>query len=200
VAVGLELDIERRIRETLEVDGVDRATTLALEAYGAELMSYLVALSRSVTDADDVFGAVAEALWRGLPTFRWESSVRTLAYAIARNAYLKHVRTARRGGVRVALSSPSAEAVVAGVRSRTATYLQTEVKDKIAKLRAELDPEDQTLLILRVNRQLPWRDIARIMTDEGDASDDVELKRRAAALRKRFERLKEELREKAAGG
>jgi RNA polymerase sigma-70 factor, ECF subfamily len=71
---------------------------------------------------------------------------------------------------------------------------------RVAKLRAELDPEDQTLLILRVNRQLPWRDIARIMTDEGDASDDDELKRRAAALRKRFERLKEELRAKAAVG
>jgi RNA polymerase sigma-70 factor, ECF subfamily len=195
--VGVDLDAEREIRAASDAKAWDRVVTLTLEAYGAELMSYLVAMLRSVSDADDVFGAVAEALWKALPTFRWESSVRTFAYAIARYAYLKH----RRSGAaarQVGLSSPSAEAIVAEVRSRTATYLRTEVKDKIATLRAQLEPEDQTLLILRVNRQLPWQDIARIMTDEGDETSDEVLKRRAAALRKRFERLKEELREKAA--
>ena len=192
--MAAEPDAERRIRTACDAAQWDAAATIALETYGPELMSYLVALLRSASDADDVFGTVSESLWKSLPGFRWDSSFRTYAYTVARHAYLKHVRDPRQRARPVALSSPSAEAVVAQVRTRTATYLRTETKDKIAELRAQLDPEDQTLLILRVNRQLPWRDIARIMAEGED--DDAD--RRAAALRKRFERLKDELRAKAA--
>ena len=57
------------------------------------------------------------------------------------------------------------------------------------------DPDDQTLLILRIDRALPWIDIARVMTDEPDEPD---LSRHAAALRKRFERLKQRIRDQRA--
>ena len=33
----------------------------------------------------DVFSALCERVWRKLPEFRWQSSFRTWAYAIARN-------------------------------------------------------------------------------------------------------------------
>lgn len=194
--MAVEPDAEHRIRAACEAKAWDAATTVALETYGPELLSYLVAVLRNASDADDVFGVVAESLWKSLPEFRWQSSFRTYAYTVARHAYLKHVRSPRQRARAVPLSSPSAEHLVAQLRSRTATYLRTETKDKIAQLRAQLDPEDQTLLILRINRQLPWRDIARIMSD----GDDDEVDRRAAALRKRFERLKEELRTKAQRG
>jgi len=187
------VEVEARIRACCDAARWDDAIKLALEAYGPELLSYLVALVRSVGDADDVFGAVCEDLWRALPTFRWDSSLRTFAYTVARHRCLKHLARARRVS-HVSLSSPSALIVVAELRSRTATYLRTETKDRIAQLRAQLEPEDQTLLILRVNRQLAWRDIARIMSGEGAA---IDLDRRAAGLRKRFERLKSDLRAKA---
>ncbi len=190
--MAAEPEVELRVRAACDVRAWDEAATLALETYGPELMSYLVAVLRNASDADDVYAAVTESLWRALPTFRWDSSFRTFAYTIARHAYLKHARDPRQRDRPAGLSSPSAKAVAARPHSRTATYLRTETRDRIAELRAQLDPEDQTLLILRVNRQLPWRDIARIMADE-DGDDD----RRAAALRKRFERLKEELRTKA---
>jgi RNA polymerase sigma-70 factor (ECF subfamily) len=187
----MAVEPEARIKAACDTQAWDEAATVALEAYGPELMSYLVALLRNASDAEDVFGAVTEGLWRGLPAFRWDSTFRTYAYTIARHAYLKHVRSPRH---HVPLSSPAAEAVAAQVRSRTATYLRTETKGRIAELRAQLDPEDQSLLILRVNRQLPWRDIAQILDDD----DGTPIDRRAAALRKRFERLKQELRAKAA--
>lgn len=192
--MAAEPDVEARIRTACADRAWDAAATLALETYGPELMSYLVALLRNATEADDVFGAVSEALWRSLPEFRWDSSFRTYAYTIARNAFVKHTKNPRNRAQAEALSSPAVEAVAANVRSRTATYLRTETKDKIAELRAQLDPDDQTLLILRVSRQLPWRDIARIMA----GSDDEPPDRRAAALRKRFERLKDELRARVA--
>jgi RNA polymerase sigma-70 factor (ECF subfamily) len=84
--------------------------------------------------------------------------------------------------------------LAAEVRSRTATYLLTEVKDQVRALRDRLTPDDQAILVLRVDRDLPWRDIARIMADEGESLTEPELVRRAAALRKRFERIKDELR------
>jgi hypothetical protein len=49
-------------------------------------------------------------------------------------------------------------------------------------------------LILRVDRGLAWNEIAQSM-DDGDAPlTDTELHRQAAALRKRFERIKDRLR------
>lgn len=195
--MGADADLEVQIRSACDAKEFDRAATIALEGYGGELMSFLFALLRRASDADDVYGTVCESLWRALPEFRWDCSFRTYAYTIARHAWLKHTRDPRNRTPGAALSSPSAEAIAAPVRTRTATYLRTETKDKIAELRAQLDPEDQTLLILRINRQLAWRDIAKIMNDDADAA---ELTRDAAALRKRFERLKDELRTKIGAG
>jgi RNA polymerase sigma-70 factor (ECF subfamily) len=64
-------------------------------------------------------------------------------------------------------------------------------------LREKLEPDDQMLLILRVDRQMEWRDLALVMSEEADPSaarpDDDVLDREAARLRKRFERAKSEL-------
>lgn len=54
-------------------------------------------------------------------------------------------------------AAPDLADAAEAVRTRTAEYLRTEVKDRIAKLRDSLDPEDRTLLILRVDRKLGWR-------------------------------------------
>jgi RNA polymerase sigma-70 factor (ECF subfamily) len=58
-------------------------------------------------------------------------------------------------------------------------------------LREQLDPEEHELLLLRLDRGLAWKDIARILG--GD--DDVDA--RASALRKRFERAKQRLKKLA---
>jgi RNA polymerase sigma-70 factor (ECF subfamily) len=57
--------------------------------------------------------------------------------------------------------------------------------DRLAKLRESLKPDEQTLLILRVDKGLSWKEIAQILAE--DTPPDV------GALRKRFERLKERL-------
>ena len=60
-----------------------------------------------------------------------------------------------------------------------------------------LAPDDQTLLIMRIDRELAWSEIALVMSDaEPGALSEAQLKRQSAALRKRFERLKQELRAK----
>ena len=59
------------------------------------------------------------------------------------------------------------------------------MKTSIQKLREELTADEQTLLILRVDRGLSWGDVADVMEIE------------SAVVRKRFERIKDKLRELA---
>jgi RNA polymerase sigma-70 factor (ECF subfamily) len=191
--------VEARIRAAADAARWSDAATAALTGYGDELLGYLVAMTRSETDAGDAFSLFAEDLWKGLPKFRWECTLRTWAYGLARHALARIRRDPHRRRA-LPLTEARVEALVEEVRSRTATFLRTETKDKIAKLRAELEPDDQTLLILRINRGLAWRDIARVLLPDGDDAKPAALEKHAAALRKRFERLKTDLKARASAG
>jgi RNA polymerase sigma-70 factor (ECF subfamily) len=170
------------------------AATLIVERHGRELMTYLVAIARSETDAAEAFSQFAENLWRGLPGFRWQSSARTWCYTLARNALFRLRRTVkRRGGPAVALSdAPELARAAEQVRTATLTYLRTQVKDEVAALRERLSPDDQAILILRIDRKLSWLDVARALAGEEEPSEQ-ELARRSANLRKRFGRIKADL-------
>jgi RNA polymerase sigma-70 factor (ECF subfamily) len=71
----------------------------------------------------------------------------------------------------------------------------------MAALREQLPELERELLILRVNRQLAWLEIARIMTEATTEAalnfTDAELQTEAARLRKRFQKAKEKLRQLA---
>ncbi|MEZ4449592.1 MAG: sigma-70 family RNA polymerase sigma factor [Nannocystaceae bacterium] len=190
-----QVETEGELRRLHEGGDLEGAATLALRRYGPELLGFLAAAGRGAVDVDEVFGAFSEALWRSLPRFRWQSSFRTWAYAVARHTLLQAHRRARVVARRQGGAVSRLEAVAIDVRTTTAPYLRTSVKDDLGRLRAELDDDEQALLILRIDRHLAWLEIARIMADPADASieEAAELRRRAAALRKRFERLKERL-------
>jgi RNA polymerase sigma-70 factor (ECF subfamily) len=84
------------------------------------------------------------------------------------------------------------------VRTRTDRFRRTETKERVRALRERLDPDDQMLLVLRVDRNLAWRDLALVMLgDQHCETDDDALEREAARLRKRFERVKTELKQLA---
>ncbi len=181
---------ESAIRGAWDGGQFERAAVLILERYGTELLGYLHALSRPPLDADELFSAMCERLWLHLPSFRWQSSARTWTYAIARNL----ARAARRSSLgpagRVALTSDFSH-VADQVRSSTPAFMKTAEKSRLQEVRDALDPDDQTLLILRVDRSMSWKEIATVIV--GDDDDRTE-SQRAAVLRKRFERLKERLR------
>jgi RNA polymerase sigma-70 factor (ECF subfamily) len=176
------------------------AATMIVERYGRELLEYLVAIARSEADGADAFSQFTEDLWRGLPRFRWQASARTWSYTLARHALSRLRRDPhRRAGRAIALDdAPEVAGAADKVRTKTITFLRTAVKDRVAALRDELSPEDQAVLILRIDRKLEWRDVARALADEGEDLDDAELTRRSAALRKRFERIKNDLKKLVA--
>lgn len=72
-------------------------------------------------------------------------------------------------------------------------YQRTDVKDELQAIRSLLDPDDHEHLLLRLDRQMSWKDIARVQGGEDNLTN------RAAALRKRFERVKARIRELADG-
>jgi len=187
---------EESIRALCEGGDWKKAATTAVEAYGGELLGFLAAVLRDEHAAGDVFSQLCEDLWRGLPGFGWRSSFRTWAYTLARNAAMRYLRAPERWRQQQVASDDLAQ-VAHQVRTETVRYLRSEVKDKVRQLRDSLDPDDQALLILRVDRGLPWDEVAEVMAEEDAPSTPAEKSRRAAALRKRFERVKEQLRQLA---
>jgi RNA polymerase sigma-70 factor, ECF subfamily len=187
-------EIEHEVRRLCEEGAVVPATAAAIRAYGPEILGFLAALHRSDQDADEVFSIWSERVFRGLPGFGWASSLRTWAYTLARNASLNFARD-RRARARHERAADSAElvAVEQQVRTETRSYLRTTAKDKLAAIRDALAPEDRTLLVLRVDKRLEWKDIARVMSGEDGAVADAALAKESQRLRKRFQLLKERL-------
>lgn len=191
-------EIEARIRARCEAQDYRDAAEIAIRAYGPEIMGYLFSLSADATRTGDAFSAFAEDLWQALPSFRWECALRSFAYGIARHALFRITRDPYRRRAAPLSQSPEVFEIAEEIRTRTAEHLRTDAKDRFAALREKLDPVDRELLVLRIDRRLSWQDVARIMlADEiGTGAGETEaLSRAASKLRKRFERVKETLRE-----
>ena len=189
----VEPESEVELTTLIRAGAFERAATRALETYGAELYGFLVNHFAGESAANEVFGQVGEDLWKGLPNFGFRCTVRTWLYVLARNASSRYRRSPWQ---RQRTSESALDHAIAKVRTGTAPWLQTEVKDRWRTLRESLDPDDRSLLVLRVDRDLPWDDCARI-TLEDDAANDAAIAREAARLRKRFQLVKDDLRERA---
>jgi RNA polymerase sigma-70 factor (ECF subfamily) len=173
----------------------DRATTLALRTYGPELIGWLGSLLATEADAYEAFSLMSEDLWRSLVRFDGRCSMRTWCYMLARHAAGRVRVRARRAREHLVPEIPSVAHEVTELWSSTERAHRRE-QDVYAELRAALAEEDQLLLVLRVDRGLAWREIAQVMLGEGAGDED--LTRKAAALRKQFERVKVRLKELAA--
>lgn len=178
---------EREILAAHQAGDLARAVELGLSIYGQEVYSFLFTRLRSASDVDEVFSILCEDLWRGVGGFAWRCSFRTWFYTLARNAALRFERAPANDPARRARWSQISEPV-ARIRSRTRPFLRTDVKDRFAPLRASLEPEERTLLTLRVDRGLSWGDVARIVHDAPEADED-EIRRLSTNLRQRFRKL-----------
>jgi len=193
--VPIDEELERTIAAHHRAGAADIAAEALIRGYGGELYSF-ISTKVPDADADDAFAMFCEDIWLGMPRFRGEASFRTWAYRIARNAAFTLRRVDDRRARRF---SPAQSSIVNNVaekaRTTTAVFRRTETKDRFQRLRDELAPEDRDLLVLRVDRGLDWKDIAIVMCDED--SSDKDIARESASLRKRFERVKARLKQRA---
>ena len=188
-------EVDADVRAALTRDDRAGATELALRTYGPELIGWLASSLSNEADAFDAFSLLSEELWRSLERFDGRCSVRTWCYMLARQAASRVRRQPRRAHEWLVTSVPSVAHAVTELWSTTRVDAQHE-QDVYAQIRRELPEDEQTLLVLRVDRDLSWQDIALVMLGEQATEDDVT--RKASALRKQFERLKERLRVIAA--
>jgi len=190
------VDPEHDIRSAFDGGDLQTAARLTFERYGREILSFVCARLRSDDHGQEAFAMFAEDLWSGLPGFGWRCSMRCWVYVLARNASKRYASSPARQRERN-LPLSQHESLLAQretVRSPTEPHRDTSVKARMRALREHLSPEDQTLLILHVDRRLTWPEIALVLHDADDVLATAEQAREAARLRKRFERLKLELR------
>jgi len=187
--------LERLLRELCERGELGRVVELALAAYEPELLRLLGSILRDPERTREAFSDVSEHLLRSLPSFRWESSLRTWVYRLARNIGYRHATAPARRELPVSRGAFLHE--VQPERSQTNPWLQTLVKERFRLLREQLTRHEQTLLLLRVDQQLSWLEVARALSAPDEDLTAEALSRKAAVLRQQFQRIKVRLRELA---
>jgi RNA polymerase sigma-70 factor (ECF subfamily) len=175
--------VEARVVALVDAAQADAAATAAIEGHGPGVFGYLKAVLDE-DDAHDAYSQWAEDLWKGLPGFRRESSLRAWSYRLAWHAACRLLRDPYRARGRRLPSSAASRLAISVAASTIATGSRRAGLDR---LRAQLPPEDRTLLTMRLDRELEWDEVAAVLSTEGAPVT-------SAALRKRFERLKERLR------
>lgn len=176
--------VERRAQEHLAAGDLAGAATIVIRGHGVEVLRYLRSLLRDEGAATDAFSAWAEDVWRGLPAFRGEASLRGWAFRVAYHAALDVKDEAwRRRGRR--LGTGEASAIADELRTKTVVRDERQ-RQALEELREALSLEERSLLALRVDQGLSWVETAAVLAREGEPVE-------ANALMKRFERLKERL-------
>jgi RNA polymerase sigma-70 factor, ECF subfamily len=176
--------VEMQVRELTAAGDLAGAATVAIRGLGPQVLRYLRSLLRDEDAAVDAFSQFAEHLWRGLPSFRAQSSLRTWAFRLAHNAALNQLDDAwRRHGRR--LATGEASRLAADVRTGTVVRVERQ-RRALDELRETLSPDERSLLALRVDQGLAWNEIAEVLSGDGTVIEP-------ATLTKRFERLKERL-------
>lgn len=189
-------ELDGRARSLVTSGAVAEAATLVLRALGPEVWGFVAGVMRSDVDADEVFATTSERFWRSLDRFEWRCSLRTWLHVLARHEMDRFHRGARRhvrGRVRI---SELADAIAA-VKTDTMSRRRASARRKLDRLRDELAPDDRALLVLRVDRELAWDEIALAFAPDAERCSDAERTREAARLRKRFQLIKKRIAERA---
>ncbi len=176
-------ELEATIEVLLDQGRAHDAMTAAVRGYGPAVLGFLVSSLKDKDTAKDVFSQACENLWRNIAGFRRECAFGTWFYVLAWNAARNQLSEAHRRRVR-RLQTSEISQLVAPIRSTGVSHLRGEA----ARLRDSLTPEERTLLILRIDRAMPWGDVARVM----EVDEPV--------LRKRYERIRRKLKRGAEAG
>ena len=184
--------LEQDIRELCRAGDTGHAVERALQGYGMEIMRLIASVMHNSEQAKDAFSLFCENLLKGLPGFRWESSFRTWAYRLARNAcyQLLHAPSSRE----MPVTSSGLPEQPLTPRSDTRPWQRTSVKERFRALRESLEPEERMILMFRVDQRLPWTEVARVMWDQDEPPTRAALNRKATSLRQQFQRIKTHLR------
>jgi len=177
-------EVEEKVRALLSEGAHREATTLAVRSLGPDLLRHLRGLLGNESDAKDAFSNTCERLWKGLPGFRGEASLRTWAFQLAWSA-ASDLRKDRWRSRKRRLGTQEQEELPA--RAETQSFVRVErMRISFEALRRSLTLEEQALLQLRLDEGLSWSECAQVLAVRGQPA-------KPEALTKRYERIKAKL-------
>ncbi len=174
-------DVEERVHQHFREGRPDAAVELAIESWQEPVRTYLRTMLGE-DEAEDALSIWRTAVWKDLPRFEWRGSLRGWMYKVARRAATRIFRQPHR---RREQPLPSSAGSHIPATSRGPGSVASGRHAGLDQIRRMLGPEDQELLTLRIDAELEWEEIAEVLRRRGPLLATV----RAAALRKRYERL-----------
>ncbi|HEY0190538.1 MAG TPA: sigma-70 family RNA polymerase sigma factor [Kofleriaceae bacterium] len=188
-------EFDDRIRLLLADGAIGQATTLVLRELGPEVLGFLSGVLGD-DEGDEVFSTFSERLWRSLYGFEGRCSLRTWVYVLARHELGRYRRGIRRHeDGRVPISQ--LQEVLVEIKTQNRSTLAANRRDQLTQLRDELPEEDRMLLILRLDRNLGFDEVALAFSEDPENMSELDRKRESARLRKRFQLVKDRLIERA---
>lgn len=188
-----DAEIEGQVQSALGARDVRLAATRALESFGPDVLRFLSARLGDRARAEVAYLQFGEDLWVGLPAFRWDVSLRAWMFVLARAVAIRVTRKRPRD-CELPAGFAGYPQLRDHVRTTTARFLRTEVKDRMREIRQQLDEYDQTLLILRIDRKLEWSELAVVMNEVSSEAGLPDVEGASARLQKCFQGAKKRLR------
>ena len=189
--------IEEQVREALAKNtaaDLERGVELAVTHYGERLCAYILNQVKDPAVAADVQQELWLSVFKHAPRFRWESSFKGWLYLLARRASIRaSMKGQQLGRQGVPLSQAAESKLKAHLQTSIAEWQKDDFKQRFRALRRKLPEKDQTLLVMRADQELPFRDIVHALAEPDETLADGELKTREATLMKRFQRVKQRL-------
>ena len=172
-----------RILAILDSQGAGAAAEVVLRERGPAILRYLRSLLRDPDDADDAFSMFAQQVWKAVGGIRDPEAIDPWLFRVA---FREAVRVRDDAWRRRKRRLPTSEAHRVADEVRRSFISVERRLSALEKLRASLTLEEQHLLVLRIDHRLPFEEIAGTLGGHAGAVD-------AAALRKRFQRIKARL-------
>jgi RNA polymerase sigma-70 factor, ECF subfamily len=183
-------DVERQLRALHGQGKFEEVAVIALRTYQAEVLRWLRNSVRDEVAAQEIWSICLENFWKILPAFRFEASIRNLLYRLARFATYGYFR----GRQREQLAPESLlDSHAAPDLAETDERFTTEIRNELKQLCEGLTIKQRMILMLKVEQEMSWDDIARIMSKPGELLMGEAFRREVVNLRQQFSRLKQEL-------
>lgn len=185
-------DPDEEIRACCQRQDAKTATLCALRHHGRELLAFLYGVLGDDA-AEDANQELWAAIFSSILSFQGQSRFRTWAYVIAWRICGAFLRDRDRRRLLEPLSAvPELLSDEAQLRVRCLTGMRATLESAVGRIRQRLAPEERMLLILRVDQELSWREIASILLPDGSQIEQEEQR-----LRQRFVRIKNKIRQEA---
>ena len=98
------------------------------------------------------------------------------------------------------LDTGEASRIAEDVRTRTGLRYERQ-RAELETLRLLLSDEDQTLLVLRLDQELSWEEVAEVLALDGEPVEPATLRKRFARIKERLaEIIREQRRKQQSGG